>query len=60
MNNIGDEYHVFFECSNANIANVEMIPRRLEQNRSIYYDFTTMAETQEQIKYNLIPSITQL
>ena len=38
MNIIGDEYHVFFECSNANISlqRNRFIPTYFRQNRSMF------------------------
>ena len=51
MNIIGDEYHVFFECSNANISLLRnhFIPTYFKQNRSMF-NFVKLMQTVDDIK----------
>ena len=51
MNIIGDEYHVFFECSNANISlqRNRFIPTYFRQNRSMF-NFVKLLQSVDDIK----------
>ena len=51
MNVIGDEYHVFFECSNANISlqRNRFIPTYFRQNRSMF-NFVKLLQSVDDIK----------
>ena len=51
MNIIGDEYHVFFECSNANISLIRnrFIPTYFRQNRSMF-NFVKLLQSVDDIK----------
>ena len=50
-NIIGDEYHVFFECSNANISlqRNRFIPTYFRQNRSMF-NFVKLLQSVDDIK----------
>ena len=51
MNIIGDEYHVFFECSDANISLLRnrFIPTYFRQNRSMF-NFVKLLQSVDDIK----------
>ena len=51
MNIIGDEYHVFFECSNANISLLRnrFIQTYFRQNRSMF-NFVKLLQSVDDIK----------
>ena len=51
MNIIGDEYHVFFQCSNANISlqRIRFIPTYFRQNRSMF-NFVKLLQSVDDIK----------
>ena len=51
MNIIGDEYHVFFECPNANISlqRNRFTPTYFRQNRSIF-NFVKLLQSVDDIK----------